>query len=241
MQTRKILRNILSTWVGYGLSLLAGFLLAPFIVHHLGNTGYGIWTLITSLTGYFGMLDLGLRQSVGRFVSRYMGLGDHENVNRTLVNALAMLATAGILAGGITVTVALNFGLFKIEPQFAAAAKLALLIAGFNIALALPMSIFNTVLFSLERFDILTAAAIFSTLTRTGLVILFVNGGAGVVALAGITLIASCIEFLTNAIAAKRLYRHFSLTPRLLSWRGCRELFGFGIFRFVWIVANQLI
>ncbi len=241
MHVRKTFRNIFSTWVGYGFSLLVGFLLAPFIVHHLGNTGYGIWILISSLTGYFGMLDLGLRQSVSRYVSHYMGLDDHMNVNRTLVNALAMLGTGGILAGSIALLIVFNFSVFKIEPQFAASAKIALLVAALNVSLALPMSIFNTVLFSLERFDILTAATIASTLTRTVLVVVFVSRGAGVTALAVIMLVASCCEYVTNAIAVRVLYQQLALTPKLLDWSRCRELFGFSIFRFIWIVANQLI
>ena len=38
-------------------NLIVGFLLAPFVVHHLGNTGYGIWALVLQLTGYLGVVD----------------------------------------------------------------------------------------------------------------------------------------------------------------------------------------
>ena len=58
---RVILRNIFSNWTGYLITILVGFFLAPFVLHHLGNTGYGVWTLVLSLTGYFGLLDLGIR------------------------------------------------------------------------------------------------------------------------------------------------------------------------------------
>lgn len=227
--------------MGYGASLLVGFLLAPFIVHHLGNTGYGIWMLITSLTGYCGMLDLGLRQSVGRYVSRYMGLEDHKNVNRTLVNALGMLTAGGLLAVIIGLLIVINFQHFKIDPRFAGAAKTALLITALNITLALPMSIFNTILFSLERFDILTIASLASTVSRAVLVIVFIGHGGGVATLAVISALSSCCEYITNAVAAIRLYRPLALTPTLLDASRCRELLGFGIFRFLWIIANQLI
>src|SRR4051794_39070442 len=107
MHLKTILRNILSTWAGYVVTLLVGFVLAPIIVHRLGSTRYGVWTLVVSLTGYFGILDLGLRQSVGRFVARYMALQDEENVNRTISNAIAMLGAAGVL--GFLGTVIANF------------------------------------------------------------------------------------------------------------------------------------
>ena len=135
MHLRTIVRNIFSTWIGYLITLLVGFFIAPFVVHHLGRTGYGIWTLVVSLTGYFGMLDVGLRQSVGRSVAHYVALDDSENVNRTVSTALAMLAGAGLFALLATVVMYFSFNIFKVEHQLESSARTALMIAGLNIAL----------------------------------------------------------------------------------------------------------
>jgi O-antigen/teichoic acid export membrane protein len=237
----RVLRNILSTWVGYATTLVVGFLLAPFVVHHLGNTGYGAWTLVTALTGYFGMLDLGLRQSVGRFVARSMALNDHTNVNRTISNALAMLGTAGLLTLLATAVASFAFSAFHLEQHTRNDARLALLITGASICLALPMSVFNAVLFSLERFDIVTGITLMGSLLRSSLVVLVLSRGHGLVALALVTLIASATEYLVAAVCAKLLFRPLRPGLRHISLAGCRELFTFGIFRFIWIVANQLI
>ena len=40
--------------------MLAGFVIAPFLVHRLGELRYGEWILIASMTNYFGLLDLGI-------------------------------------------------------------------------------------------------------------------------------------------------------------------------------------
>ena len=99
-----ILRNILSNWTSYLVTAAVGFLLAPVVVHSLGNTGYGLWTLVLSMTGYFGLLDLGIRSSVGRFVTRYLALNDEESVNRTVstafVRARGSPACSRLLATG---------------------------------------------------------------------------------------------------------------------------------------------
>src|SRR5690348_15313973 len=115
MQSRKVVRNIFSSWGGYAVTLFVGFWLAPFVLHHLGKEGYGIWTLVISLTGYFGILDLGLRSSVGRFVARYMVLNDPENVNRTISTSLVMLSGAGLLALLATAVLIFNFTIFKVD------------------------------------------------------------------------------------------------------------------------------
>ena len=61
MEPSRILRNVFSNWGGFVLSAVVNFFLAPFVVRHLGNTLYGVSVLFLALTGYLGMLDLGVR------------------------------------------------------------------------------------------------------------------------------------------------------------------------------------
>ena len=242
MHFRTVLRNIFSTWAGYAVTLLVGFLLAPFVVHHLGTSNYGTWTLLSSLTGYFGLLDLGLRASVGRFVARHMALSDEAEVNQTISNALALLGAAGVIAFLAAIILSSHTEIFHIEGPFQSDARLALLIAGAAIAIALPMSVFNAVLFSLERFDVITGITILGALTRTTLILSALSRGHGMVALAVVT---RCCPAASNnilaALCAKKMYP--PLRPRLafIERAGCKQLLTFGSYRFIWIVANQLI
>src|ERR1044071_6577994 len=127
----RIFRNVCSNWASYLTTAVAGFILTPFILHSLGNTGYGLWTLILSLTGYFGLLDLGIRSSVGRFVGRHVALNDEENVNRTVSSAFAILGSGGTLALlGTAIVAQFFFGAFHVEPQYDSAGRAALLITG---------------------------------------------------------------------------------------------------------------
>jgi len=67
---RRIAQNVLSNWFALAVTTLVGFFLSPFVVHHLGNVVYGVWVIIGSLVSYMGLLDLGLRGAVTRFVSK---------------------------------------------------------------------------------------------------------------------------------------------------------------------------
>jgi O-antigen/teichoic acid export membrane protein len=238
---RIILRNMLSNWVGYFVTTLVGFFLAPFIVHHLGNTGYGAWTLILSLTGYFGLLDLGIRSSVGRFVARYISLQDEGNVNRTISTAIAILGSGGALAMLATAILYFAFGSFHIETGFLVTARLSMVIAGLTISLALPMGVFSAVLIGVERFDVMTGVTVAGALTRATLIVLTLKSGHGLVAMALVVLLVNLCEYSATAIAAKIFYRPLHVAVRHVELANCRELFGFGIYRFGWIIANQLI
>lgn len=53
-------RNLAANWIGHGASLVVMFFLSPFVIYTLGQVEYGIWSLLTVLTGYMGVLDLGV-------------------------------------------------------------------------------------------------------------------------------------------------------------------------------------
>jgi O-antigen/teichoic acid export membrane protein len=233
---------MLSNWTSYLVTAVVGFVLAPVVVHSLGNTGYGLWTLVLSMTGYFGLLDLGIRSSVGRFVTRYMALHDQQSVNRTVSTAFAILACGGAVAFASTVVIAtFFFDTIGLDPQYASAGRTALLIVGLNMSCILPLSVFSAVLIASERFDVISGVTIVAELTRAALVVWFLRHGYGLVALALIALAITIGQYSAMAFFAKTLYRPLRVNLRLVSGAALKELFGFSIYRFIWIVANQLI
>jgi O-antigen/teichoic acid export membrane protein len=238
----RILRNVFSNWTSYLVTMLVGFLLAPLIVRSLGNTGYGLWTLAISMTGYFGLLDLGIRSSVGRFVTRYLALNDEENVNRTASTAFAMLASGGLLALLVTLCVSIFlFDALKVEPQYATAGRTALMITGLSMSCALPLGVFSSVLIAMERYDVLGGVTVVSEITRGAVVVWALRHGYGLVTLALIALTITLVQYAAMALFAKRLYRPLKIGITYVNWTGCRDLLGFSIYRFIWMVANQLI
>src|SRR5437764_9805770 len=95
---RVVARNVIWNSAGTATHLLAGFVVAPFLVRHLGETGYGLWILIASLTGYFSVLDLGVCGSVGRNLAFHRARNDADGARAILSTALAVLAVVALLA-----------------------------------------------------------------------------------------------------------------------------------------------
>jgi O-antigen/teichoic acid export membrane protein len=52
------------------MALAISFFMMPFLVRNLGDRMYGIWTLVGSVLGYYGLIDIGLSSAVVRFISR---------------------------------------------------------------------------------------------------------------------------------------------------------------------------
>ena len=82
-EKRQILKNVGSSWSALAVNVLVGIFLSPFILHHLGDAAFGVWVLIFSVTGYYGLFDLGIRSSIIRYVSKYTATGDREKLTRS--------------------------------------------------------------------------------------------------------------------------------------------------------------
>ena len=71
----RMLRGAASNAVGQCITLVTTFLLTPYVLHRIGETGFGLWVLVGSLVAYGGLLDLGLGSAVIKFLAHYQATG----------------------------------------------------------------------------------------------------------------------------------------------------------------------
>src|ERR1044071_4865332 len=81
--------NALSNFGGLAVSVAVGFFLTPALLNYLGEKKFGIWTLASSLVGYFGLLEFGVGAAVFRYVPLYHGQGDSHRVSAVVSTSLA--------------------------------------------------------------------------------------------------------------------------------------------------------
>src|SRR5262249_21995585 len=155
---RFLFRN--AVWNGLGTASIAltGFFTAPYLIHALGETTYGLWIILGSLAGYFYLLDFGLRGAVGYFVAYYRGKNDPAGVSRVVCTALVMLGLAGILAFvGIACIAPFMDLVYTFPADQAADVHHALVVVGATLAVSLVSNAFDAVLWGFQRFDLLNA------------------------------------------------------------------------------------
>jgi O-antigen/teichoic acid export membrane protein len=233
---RLVTRNVLWNWAGMAVQMLAGFITVPFLLRYLGQEGYSLWILIASLTGYFDLLDLGLRPSLGRHLAYAHAQGDDEELCRLFSTGLALLLLAGglVLLGTLGV-LALFPILFMVPEPFQSQTPLAVILIGLNLALLFPLFAFEALLWAYQRFDLINAVDIPAVVLRTGLTIGLVMTGGRLITLALIVLGVTLVSGTAKVLLAFRLAPQLHLHSRLLSWQAARELYGFGI----WCVLMQ--
>lgn len=91
--------NVVASWAGHMVFVVAGFILPRFLDRHLGQEALGVWDFAWSLASYFGLAQIGIGSSVNRYVARYRAVGDVTGVNRAVSSVmLVQMASAGVAA-----------------------------------------------------------------------------------------------------------------------------------------------
>src|SRR3989441_4164705 len=126
-----VLKNVGSSWSSLGANILVGVFLSPYIVHRLGDEAYGVWVLIFSLTGYYGIFDLGIRSSIIRYVAKYAALEHRDQLNRLVNTAMIAYLGVGLLTMSITGVGSFYLSsIFRVPTAFLATARLLFLMVG---------------------------------------------------------------------------------------------------------------
>src|ERR1700751_1211719 len=169
----RIIRNVSSNWLALGVNVAGGIFLSPFIVHRLGDAAFGIWVLIFSITGYYGIFDLGIRSAIIRYVSKFHATGELEELAKIVNTNLFMHAGTCIVSMIVTIVLSLYVDrLFKIPPEFHSAARWLLLMTGASVAVGFPLGVIGGILEGLQRYYIQSWMNIASNLLRALLIVL---------------------------------------------------------------------
>jgi O-antigen/teichoic acid export membrane protein len=236
----RILKNVGSSWFSLGINILMGIFLSPFILHRLGDTAFGIWVLIFSLTGYYGIFDFGIRSSIIRYVSKFTATRDIDEVSRlintavftyTCVGAFSLLAT---LAGCLFVD-----RWFHIQPGFQSTARWLFFLAGGAVALGFPLGVFGGMLEGLQMFYVLNWTNIVSTLVRVALIVFFLNRGYGLLTTAAITVGLPLLASVVRGVVALRTLP-ITFSWRFVDRRAFRQMANYSGVTFMIIVASRL-
>ena len=239
---RRIAGNIFSNWVALCLGMIVAFFLMPFVVHHLGNVAYGVWVLVVSLNSYMGLLDLGLRGAVTRFVSKGATQSNHEEASDAASGALwirlwlsfAILLTSLGFAAVFT-------RVFPVPPDLQWDARWAILATAAGLAVTLCGGVFGGVLSALHRFDLLSTVSIFQVLLRAGGIVWLLLHHHGILSLAlwdfTATLVANCLLVLF----CLRTYPELRIRLATPTRATLRKLWSYSFYVFVINVALQLV
>ena len=208
---------------------ITGVVLIPFIVHHLGLQTYGIWVLLVTVSGYFGLGNFGIPFAFEKYIAQYMARRDFTSLKRFIVTsfyACSVLAALTFIIPYLGAPFIFHF-LLKNDSLHQYVSIFSLLVL--NLSLSLVSMIFIAIPRGFQRFDISSIISIAGRTLFVAITIIFFLKGFGLYAL----ILAqfgfwACVTFFSMMVSVQHV-PGINLLPRFFSWTMCTMLFGFGI------------
>jgi len=231
--------GVLLSYSSLAIRNVLGLLLIPFIIHHVGVSHYGIYSLVTTLAGYLIVLEFGLSNTIIRFISRY-------KANKDLEKEAQFIGIILVIYGAIT-SVVLLIGIvvwFNLESIFSASLtsqelnllKPAFAILLVNVAVTLMSNSFTGIISAYERFTFEKTTEIVIFLLRCILVFIGLSMGKGVLTIV-------IVDTLVNGIQTicRILFVTFKLKVRILLTLPDRETINEIIIYTFFIALNVIV
>ncbi len=159
-------RNTMLNVAGRVIPLLVGIATMPYIIRHLGPARFGLLSLAWIVVGYFALFDLGIGPATTKFVAELLGKGETERLPALVWTALATQSSFGLVAGVLLAAAspALVEHLLKIPPELQTDARWVFLILAVSLPIGFASGSLGGVLAASQRFDLLVAVGISTSL-----------------------------------------------------------------------------
>ena len=181
----------LLSYVQLLLNLCIGIVYTPIMLHYLGQSEYGVYSVATAVISFLTMLDLGFGQTLVRFYVKYKAEGRQETADRCagafllmylVLGAVALAIGLGLAKGFLPLLFGQKFTLTELDTL-----KSVLSVLVLNLALSLPLSVFSSLITAHERFAFAKGANIVSTLLTYGGILVVLLMGHKSLAMAVVT------------------------------------------------------
>lgn len=225
-----------------GLNMVIGILYTPIMIRLLGQSEYGLYTLVGSVVSYLSLFSLGFTGAYLRFYSRYKSQNDEEaisNLNGMFITIFMVMGLIALLCGMMLSRFTKNIFGDKLGPQELDKAKTLMQILVVNIALTFPSSVFDSFITSKERFVfqrlVTLIGVIFNPLICLPLLLL----GYKSVAVVMVTTIITAVRLFIN------IYFCFSKLNIKVSFKRfdfilMGEMLVFSLFIFLRVITDQI-
>ena len=227
----RLLRNVLTSWGGYIVFIIGGFIVPPIIDRKVGQAGLGLWDFAWNLVAYFGIAQVGIGSSVNRYVAKHRAVHDVAGLRR--VTSSTMILQLGVALLVTLFTVAATWGV----PHWFGAqlgedvgrAQVLVALLGLSLAVQMAFDLYRGVITGCHRWDLHNALAAGSYAVQVIANITVLMLGYGIVGLGAATLVITILTELFRARLAHRVCPEMRVSLSLFDREQAKETFAYGL------------
>ena len=235
------LGSVLS-YVSIIVNVLITILYTPFLIKMLGQSEYGLYSLISSVIGYLTVLDLGFGNAIIVYTSKYRAQKKYDEEKKLHGMFFVIFCIIGLIAvlAGITL-------FFNVENIFGSTmsnveiekAKIMMIILTINLGLTFPFSVYNSIISAYEKFAFQKILSIVQALLKPALMIPLLYIGYKSITMCVVITIINIVIMLSNYIYCKKKLnvkiKFYGFDKKLF-----KEIFGYSFFIFLAVVVDKI-
>ena len=224
------------------LSTVISLIYTPVMLRLLGQSEYGLYTLVNGFISNLALLSFGLGSAYMRYYARAEAKDGEDGVAR--VNGMFMtiflfIGLLSLIVGGVLVANVHNIFGAKLTPGEVERARLLMALLVVNIALSFPLSVYSSYITAKERFFFQRLCNLIRTVLNPIVMLPMLLLGWGSVSLVMVMLIMRLFTDVLNYVYCKK-----KLSMRMsfghFDFGMLREMFGFSFFIFLNMIIDQV-
>ncbi len=231
----------ISQWISMAVTIGLGLAVTPIIIRRLGNESYGLWGLVASFVGFYGLFDLGLSQAVSRFLGNAIGAKDIEEFNRVASTGKCLFFCASLLVMLVAVMmIEPAQSILSIPVEYAKQFGVLILLSATSVTISLVMAVYGGALLASEDFVPLSCIRTGGAVIRSLGSLLVILAGKGVVGLAVVSVASGVLEQVIIFLRCRKRLPQMRASFFAFETKVARALVGFATASFVVIIAEVL-
>lgn len=230
------------SYVVLGLNAVVGLFYMPYMLRTMGQSEWGLYSLVASVIGYLTILDLGFGNAIIRYTAKFRAEGklqEQYSMFGMFFIFYCLIALVALILGGVLYfNVDALFGR-TMSPEELRKASTLVIIMVLNLAVTFPMSIFGSIISAYENFVFQKVVQIVRVLLSTVTMILLLRYGYRAIAMAVVTTVFNFSTLLINALYCT--YRlQIKLLFRRFDWRFLKEVGIYTFYIFLNIIIDKI-
>ena len=240
MPVNQLKAGVVLNYVVIILNTVVGLLYTPYMLRMMGQSEYGLYSLVASVIAYLTVLDLGFGNAIVRYTAKFRAEKKTEEQYEMFGMFFLLYLVIGIIAFGIGLGIYFNVGTLFGNTMTAVEldrARIMMLLLVANLAFTFPMSIWGSIIQAYEDFVFQKSLNIFRIILNTAVMICLLHFGYKAVAMVVVQTIFNVLTLVVNFIYCRRkLNIHIYFRFKHFHWGFLKEV---AIYSF-WIFLNAI-
>ena len=224
------------------INLIVGLLYTPYMLGMMGQSEYGLYSLVASVIAYLTILDLGFGNALIRYTAKFRSEGREREQQEMFGMFLILYIGIGIVASLIGVGLLQNvdrlFGDTMTAYELGRARTMMWLLVA-NLAITFPMSIFGSIITAYERFVFAKGLNIARLVLNTVVMIALLSFGYKAVAMVVVQTTFNIATLIINLLYCK--YRlKIKIIFGKIRWELLQEVAIYSFWIFINIIIDRI-